>query len=319
MRGNEPGERAVSPVIGVVLMTAIVVALGVVSGGILLGLSEEPDPAPGVTMSLEAEGPAALHALVHETGDRLDGDQLTLRGAADPSALAGTELAAGERRRVVPIDTELALVWTGEDDTAHVIWEATVAESDTVPESDHACPWVDSESNGGVDAVKINGDVVDCDVVTAENIEVNQGGIVIGETDSEAKDIDADDATFYGDIATETNINAQDSMVVGDATSADLAKIDNTTVTGSVAGQDTVDVISGSSVGGDVTTGDALVKVLDSEVSGSVKSDGDVKLDGATIEGDVYVDEATNSFDCTDSTIDGEDCSAYTPKDPGDY
>jgi len=36
-----------------------------------------------------------------------------------------------------------------------------------------------------------------------------------------------------------------------------------------------------------------------------------------TVSGHVYVD--SGDFSCSDSTINGEDCGTYTPKDPDDY
>lgn len=310
-------ERAISPTVGVALLIAIVVALAVLSGGMFLSLDEERDPAPGVTMSLEATDMAATQALVHETGETLEGDRLELRGVADEEALAGTEVAAGERQQVVPTDTEIELVWFGDDGSSYVIWEGTVPDDETVPDPDHDCSWVENKSDSGEDDVKVNGDVVDCDVQTDKVIEVNDDGTILGDTDSDTKVIDADDATFYGDVTGDDDVNAQDSLVTGAVVSNDTAKIDNTTVGEGVDAADTVEVIAGSTVGGDAVSDDDLVKVTDSDVDGAVATDGSVKLDGATVEGDVYVN--AGDFDCTDSTIDGQDCSAYSPKDPDDY
>lgn len=309
-------ERAVSPVIGVALLIAIVVALAVLSGSLFLALGEERDPAPGVTMSLETTDMGATQALVHETGDTLDGDRVELRGVADDEALAGTEVGAGERQQIVPTDTDIELVWFGDDGSSYVIWEGTVPEDETVPEPDHGCSWVENNSDDEGN-VKAEGAVVDCDVRTDKVIEVNDDGVVIGNTDSNTKNIDADNAMFYGDVTGDTDVNAQDSLVTGAVISNDTAKIDNTTVGEGVDASDTVEVIAGSSTGDDVTSDTSLVKVLDSDVDGAIATDGSVKLDGATVEGDVYVN--AGDFDCTDSTIDGQDCSAYSPKDPDDY
>lgn len=316
---RRPRERGVSPVIGVALLTAIVVALAVVTGGIFFSLGQEKNPAPGVSMSLEAEGVGATHLLVHETGDVFDGDRVELRGAADSKALGGGTVAAGDRHTVAPTDDTVELVWYGEQDTSYIIWESSVPEDETIPEPDEGCSWVDSESNGGVDDVKVDGIVVDCDVETEKVIEVQKGGIIVGDTNSELKEIDADDAQFYGDVTVENNLNLQDGIVAGTVTSNDLVKVDNGTVGGSVTADNTIEIIGGSSVGGDVASDSELVKVLASDVSGSVATDGSgsVKLQDATVSGDVYVDDA--NFDCTDSTIAGQDCSEYTPKDTDNY
>lgn len=319
MADRRPQERGISPVIGIALLTAIVVALAVVTGGIFFSLGQEKNPAPGVSMSLEAEGVGAVHLLVHENGDVFDGDRVELRGAANSKALAGGKVVAGDQHNVAPTDDTVELVWYGEQGTSYIIWEGSVPEDETIPEPDEGCSWVDSESNGGVDDVKVDGIVVSCDVETEKVIEVQNGGIVIGDTNSELKEIDADDAQFYGDVTVENNLNLQDGIVSGTITSDNLVKIDNGTVGGSVTADNTIEVISGSSVGGDVASDSELVKVLSSDVSGSVATDGSgsVKLQDATVSGEVYVDDA--DFDCTDSTIAGQDCSEYSPKDPDDY
>ena len=303
--------------IGVVLLVAIVVALAAVSGGILFSLAQERDPAPGVTMTIEDGEQEVIHRLRHENGDVLDGDRIEIRGVADEKGLAGEQLSAGDSREFVATDTSIEVVWRGDSGTTYVIWDGSVPADATAPDPDKGCPWVESESSGGADDVKISGGVVDCEVETDKVIEVNSGGVVIGHTHSENKDVDADDARFYGDVHVETNLNIQDGTISGAVTSADTVKIDNSSVSGSVDGVDTIEVVAGSSVGDDVVSDTGQVKVLDSEVTGLIATDGSVKLDGATVTGEVYVD--SGDFDCTDSTIDGADCGNYTPKDPDDY
>lgn len=311
--------RGISPVVGIALLTAIVVALSVVTGGIFFSLGQERDPAPGVSMSLEAEDVGPVYLLVHEDGDVLDGERVEIRGIADAGTLAGEEVGAGDRHRIVPTEGTVELVWYGEHGTSYVIWEGSVPPEDTISEPDRGCPWVDGESNGGVEDVKVDGIAVDCDVETEKVIEVRNGGVVIGDTSSELKEVDADDAQFYGDVTVETNFNLQDGIVTGAVTSDDLVKIDNGTVGGSIGADNTIEVIDGSSVGGDVASDSDLVKVLSSDVSGSVATDasGSIKLQDATVSGEVYVDAA--DFDCADSTIGGQDCGEYTPKDPDEY
>lgn len=310
-------DRGVSPVIGVALLLAVLVVLSAVSAGMLLSLSEEREPAPAVTMSLEPENTGALHRLVHEHGDVLDGDTVEIRGVANSDTLAGKELSTGDRYRVVPTSTTVEVVWYGEHDTSYVVHTFTVPDDETVPEPDRRCPWVDTESNGGTDDVEINGEVVACEVETDKVIDVENGGVVIGDTRSDQKEVDADDAWFYGDVWVDNNLNIQNGTITGSVTSNDLVKVDNSTVGRSIDAVDTIEVVSGSSVGGDVVSDGGLVKVLSSDVDGSIATDGSVKLQNATVDGDVYVDDV--DFDCTDSTIDGQECDAYSPRDPGDY
>lgn len=317
MMGRTARDRGLSPAVGIALLTAIAVFLAVIAAGMAFALAEEREPAPGVSMSLEAADSGALHRLVHESGEELDGDRVAVRGVGNADTLAGRELAAGEHDLVAPTDETVTLVWFGEGDASYTIWETTVSEEDTVPDPDEGCAWVENESNGGVDDVKVVGMVVNCDIETEKVIEVADGGIVIGDTTSERKEVDADDAHFYGDVAVERNLNLQDGIVTGGITSGDLVKVDTGTVGGTIDAADTVELVDGSSLGGDVASQSGLVKVLDSHVSGSIVTQGSVKLQNATVGGEVYVE--ASDFDCTDSTIAGQDCGQYTPKDPDAY
>lgn len=311
-----PGDRAVSPAVGVVLLVAISITLAAVAGSIAFSLTEERDPAPGVTMSLETGDAPGDVRIRHENGDVLDGDRVELRGVADPDVLAGAEIAAGESQSVVPVDRRIDVVWFSNDGTSYVVWEFSVPASDTLPAPDEGCDWVDAESNGGVDDVKIDGIVVDCDVRTDKVIEVRDGGVIIGDTNSDTKEVDAQNAEFYGDVDVDNNLNIQDGEITGSVTSDDLVKVDGSTVGGPIEAVDTTEVIDGSTVDGDVTNEVGRVKVDDSVVTGSVASGDSVKLQDATVEGDVYVDDG--EFDCTDSTINGQDCDSYSPLDPDD-
>lgn len=325
-------RRAVSPVAGIALLLGIVVALATVSGGILVGLTEEPEPSPDVTFSMEAAEAPGTYVLVHEGGDRVDGSRIELRGASVPETLEESALSAGARHPVLAVDETIEVVWFGDDGTSYIVWEFDVQRDadpgrnalpgvdseTTVPEPDEGCDWVESESDGGTEGVKIDGQTVDCDVETAKVIEVQAGGVVLGETISGSDEVDADDARLYGDVEVADVFNLQDGVATGDVTSGTAdAKLDNATVGGSVTAAKVVELTGGSFIGGDAVSEDKQVKVLDSEVAGSVAGDGSVKLDGADVDGHVYVDAA--DFDCTDSTVNGRECGEYTPKDPDAY
>lgn len=249
-------------------------------------------------------------------GDSLDGNKVQLRGAADEHTLSGEQLTAGKTSQVVPVEDEIRVVYEGDHGTTYRL--AAFEPKNTVPEPDEGCEWVDTETNGGTDTIKIDGIVVNCDVETAEGIEVQNGGTVIGETVSDDKDLDGDDATIYGDADVEQVLNLQDGTITGAATSnsADV-KLDNATVNGDATAEKVVEVTGGGIVDGDAQSETKNVKVLSSTVSGSITADTEVKLDDATVDGEVYID--ASDFDCTDSTINGQDCTAYTPKDPADW
>lgn len=330
-------DRGVSPVVGVALLVAIVVALAVVAGGMFLGLTTEREPAPEVELAVTDGDRATEHRLVHETGARLDGDDLELQGATNASVLAGSNLSAGDRREFFAVETTIQLVWYGGNEASYVLREFEVSDDNTVPEPDKSCPWVDAKTNDGTDGVTVDGVVVDCDVVTDGGVTVKNDGVIIGDTASNLKDVDADDATFYGDAEVETVFNLQDGLVTGsvDSATADV-KLDNATVGGSASAEKVLELQGGSTVQGDATSATKSVKVLDDStvggdavsdaaqvkvtagtVEGDVYGDGSVDLDDATVEGHVYVDQT--DFDCTGSTIDGQDCGSYSPKDPDDY
>lgn len=310
--------RAVSPVIGIVLLVAVVVGLSAVSAAMFYSLNQEPDPAPSVTMSLESADTDGVQELRLEQGSTLEGEQIEVRGGVELADLATRELAAGDRHRIVPIETTIEVVWYGSQGTSYVIWEETVSEETTAPAPDEGCSWVETESDGGTESVKVDGDVVACDVKTSKIIEVQDGGVIIGDTTSEGNAVDADSATFYGDVEAEDVFNLQDGVVTGSVQShtADI-KLDNGTVTGSASAANVLEVNNGSSVGGDVTSDDQVKVLTSSEVSGSVVADGSVKIQDATVEGAVYVDSA--EFDCTNSTINGQSCASYSPRDPETY
>jgi flagellin-like protein len=306
-------ERAISPVVGVALLLAIVIALAAVSTVIFLDLAQEREPQPNVILEMEPTEDRITHHLIHEQGDRLDGDKLRLRGAVDTRALEGTYLEVGEKGTLLPVRDEIEVVYVGEHGTEYIL--DTFDPERTAPSPDEGCDWVEERTDGGTDGITIDGIVADCDVETTGGVEVQNGGTVLGETVSDGNQFDGDDATVYGDVDVEKVLNLQDGTISGAATSrtADV-KLGNASVGGDVLAQKVAEVVDGSRADGDVRSENKAVKVLDSTVTGSVTSTEQVKLDNATVSGDVYVDEA--DFDCTDSTIDGQSCSEYTPKDP---
>ena len=96
-------ERAVSPVIGVVLMVAIVVILAAAIGTFVLGMTPDSNTAPTATIELhEHEDPKNI-TLVHEVGDPLDLDNhVLLVGGESQTAtddLTGT-LDPGTEQRI---------------------------------------------------------------------------------------------------------------------------------------------------------------------------------------------------------------------------
>ncbi|WP_331232721.1 type IV pilin N-terminal domain-containing protein [Natronorarus salvus] len=72
-------DRAVSPVIGVILMVAITVILAAVIGTFVLGLGDSVESAPSTQLSLSADDSEDRLVLSNDGGDALDPDDLTIR------------------------------------------------------------------------------------------------------------------------------------------------------------------------------------------------------------------------------------------------
>lgn len=368
MRVSPPQNRGISPVIGAILMLAITVALAMFAASFFLGLTDETDPQPNVVLS-DADAEDTTHRLVHDGGETLDGDQLELQGALDSDAAAGKRLADGDEIEFYPIAEEITVIWHGDNDESYQLTTLTVEQALPVP--DIGCEEIEDRTDGGTDGIKIDDEVVNCDVRTNEGIEVSSGGVVIGKTISDTKDLDIDDGEVYGDVTTEKVINVQEGQIRGDATSeaADVV-IDNSGVNGGVTAEETArlengatvgghihsekiaKVLSGSSVDGSVTTENKNIKVEDgtvqgritaggtvevqkgatvggdvqsktananiqsgSVIEGSLTAGGTVKLNDVTVKGHVYTDD----LKCSDSTINGEDCDSYDPKDSDEF
>ncbi|WP_042662002.1 type IV pilin [Haloferax sp. ATB1] len=121
-------SRAVSPVIGVILMVAITVILAAVIGTFVLGLGDQVgDTAPQASFSFDYNGAQEI-TITHESGDAIAGDELSVVVPSDLTAETvskkiGTDdnmnagdtivvtLATGE---TLDDGDEVRLVWTSE-------------------------------------------------------------------------------------------------------------------------------------------------------------------------------------------------------------
>jgi len=80
-------ERAVSPVIGVILMVAITVILAAVIGTFVLGLGDQvqsttPQASFGFDRATEADDNGDIVTVTHESGDTIDGANLKVTSTA---------------------------------------------------------------------------------------------------------------------------------------------------------------------------------------------------------------------------------------------
>jgi flagellin-like protein len=72
-------ERAVSPVIGIVLIVAITVILSAVIGTFALGVGESQDTAPQSSWKTDyTSGSPDELTLTHDSGDRMEADRLSI-------------------------------------------------------------------------------------------------------------------------------------------------------------------------------------------------------------------------------------------------
>lgn len=122
-------QRAVTPVVGAVLLFAIVVGVSAITGALVLGLADSGDPAPVATFQVQPTDGSAVR-LVHTDGDVVDGDRLRLRGvqSADSDAFADREVGAGTAATVAPVDDEITVVYRADDarDSSYVLETLTV-------------------------------------------------------------------------------------------------------------------------------------------------------------------------------------------------
>jgi flagellin-like protein len=111
-------DRAVSPVIGVILMVAITVILAAVIGTFVLGLGDQVDEnAPQVTLSFNYDTDGTTVNVTHDGGETLEGSTLELVGSDSGSIDSNVsgDFSAGDRvfsnETYAPGET-LRIVWT---------------------------------------------------------------------------------------------------------------------------------------------------------------------------------------------------------------
>ncbi|WP_058826430.1 type IV pilin [Haloferax sp. Q22] len=120
-------SRAVSPVIGVILMVAITVILAAVIGTFVLGLGDQVgDTAPQASFSFEYDGTDTV-TITHESGDAISFDDLSVSETSAASVDSETPSDANSDGNMNAGDTiavefsaglsdgdEVRLVWTSE-------------------------------------------------------------------------------------------------------------------------------------------------------------------------------------------------------------
>ena len=87
-------ERAVSPVIGVILMVAITVILAAVIGTFVLGLGDNVESAPSAQLSIEYDDDDENLTVFHEGGDALNENEV-VASYDDQTATLDDDLSVG--------------------------------------------------------------------------------------------------------------------------------------------------------------------------------------------------------------------------------
>jgi flagellin-like protein len=121
LRGGKD-ERAVSPVIGVILMVAITVILAAVIGTFVLGLGENvQSTAPSASFAFDYDSDDDELTITHESGDALDPTQVTVTGPIDEdgdtwdSINSVSEISAGDS---ITVEDDSP----SSGDTTRVVW-----------------------------------------------------------------------------------------------------------------------------------------------------------------------------------------------------
>ena len=129
-------DRAVSPVIGVILMVAITVILAAVIGTFVLGLGESvQQQSPTASFSFDYEtngsdawGNDATISVTHEGGDSIDADRLsinvggtTINGTNSTHGWGDVTVGAGDTAVVTHAASGSSPTWNGGDDV-RVVW-----------------------------------------------------------------------------------------------------------------------------------------------------------------------------------------------------
>lgn len=144
---DQDEDRAVSPVIGVILMVAITVILAAVIGTFVLGLGDQvQDTAPNSQFTFDFDSSEEELEITHDGGDGIDADELVLRG--DILAEDGDDFSWGANGVddddvvragtgvLVDDDDSEAYAWTESEyedgDTVRVVWRGDGDRSSTL-------------------------------------------------------------------------------------------------------------------------------------------------------------------------------------------
>ena len=124
-------ERAVSPVIAVVLMVAVTVALAAVVGATVLGAGQgvEPSPAPQASFGFDFDESSQEVDVTHRGGDRIEVGENARRVALVSTASSAAVWVDSSGRRIAAGDTYDGYDYGAPEATVRVVWEGEKNDS----------------------------------------------------------------------------------------------------------------------------------------------------------------------------------------------
>ena len=114
-------ERAVSPVIGVILMVAITVILAAVIGAFVIGIGDDQEQVPQASWDYTFIGDGDVE-ITHEGGDSINADRITVNGedwaegSDEEDSITAGDLFESSETTLDDIEggDEVRIVWTSE-------------------------------------------------------------------------------------------------------------------------------------------------------------------------------------------------------------
>lgn len=319
--------RSVSPVIGAVLLLAIVVAIGAIAAASItqLGQSETREVAPQASLSLENDG--GDYVIIHEGGQSLDMSEISVQGVSEFDE--AETLTANDELRIQPTADTVRVVW--DSGGQHTATLATLDVRPIDPYSSGAGSGGDDGDGGDGDGggptapsgISVGMDSFDPPSGDCNDLVTNNGKLVVIDEvyacDLYSVDpvLIEDEGGIIGDVTVKDTLDVQEGFVDGELTdiSGELT-LANATITGPIAGSS--DVVVEHSVlqdtletPGAVTIETAVVSEVDSQsavsvVDGAVDGDvgsqwGAISLDASEVEGEVVTN---NDVTVLDSEVD---------------
>jgi flagellin-like protein len=115
---NSGGTRAVSPVIGVILMVAITVILAAVIATFVLGIGDSTEATPTAQFGFDYDGSTVT--VTHEGGDTIDSARLNITGPGNVTSSFTGDVTAGSSGSMNNVS---------QGETIRVVWKSEGGDS----------------------------------------------------------------------------------------------------------------------------------------------------------------------------------------------